>query len=93
MNQKGYWLRGGIAGLVLAILNIFTVGMIGMFVTHPIHFIYRTITNSYLTTDVTGCSGEQCWGNEILFGSVVFIILGVILGWVYGKMKNRNLTN
>jgi hypothetical protein len=79
MKTKRYWLRGLIVGLILAIINILKLGAPGFIFSFvvPLKFI-------------TGCSGEECWGPMIILGSVGFIVLSTLFGWLYGKIINRN---
>jgi len=85
-----YWLKGGIIGLVISLL----ITLSTMFM--PVYCIG-------LSQDGTGCvspTGIDAWkynfnslfddtfGIIILFIVSLFII-GAIIGWIYGKIKQR----
>jgi hypothetical protein len=74
MNQKRYWLRGGLTGFLIPFISI------ALF----------TFTDSINT-------GDSFWSElgyaYAFMGTPIITItvsLGIILGWLYGKIKNRN---
>jgi len=81
--QKRYWLRGGVAGLIL---GIFVWILPQIFCSD----FYR-IGPAY-PTDQPICYSlvvNQQWV-EI---AIVLLILGVLIGWIYGKARNRSVNN
>jgi len=76
--QKRYWLRGGVTGLVLFCLV----------------FVFMSLKNTgkISVSDAFSCSsGHGPCLVIINYGLVFFFILvGSFLGWLYGKIKNRN---
>jgi len=92
MNQKRYWLRGGIIGVTGISLISLGLAMLGLVVL--VDNTFWTFAE-YLGSPIISslCSG-WCIGTGIIVGSPIFIvetfIIGAILGWIYGKIKNRN---
>jgi hypothetical protein len=64
---------GGLVGIVLAIANVFMLGIIGGMFTIPFrHFL---------------SGGEEAWGQIILIGSIILLLLGYVVGWIIEKIK------
>ena len=89
MKQKRYWLRGGIIGLIIGVV-------VDLWFASSMRCI-----SSYLNAD--GTMGSMCPGKLDLFLTslkvdtiyyiltlFVIILVGLLLGWLYGKIKNRN---
>jgi len=84
--KKRYWLRGGIiiAGLaLLVVLSTFYVEFPGIIYTSL--FFY-----SAPAWMICGSSCNGIWNVLIFFiGTSLFFILGALIGWIYGKIKER----
>jgi hypothetical protein len=85
MNQKRYWLRGLLVGMLLMFLIL--VGMI----FSPVHCWYGAPC-----IPLKGISLIKFNTSELLrdLSNVIIIllsplILATIIGWLYGKIKNR----
>lgn len=85
MKQKRYWLRGGIIGLIL--VSIVWISALIVFIfcfndfkeppsCHKVYFLNYTQYLFFLKYPFSN--------------NVFYIGLGTILGWLYGKLKNRN---
>ncbi|OGI99689.1 hypothetical protein A3H53_00930 [Candidatus Nomurabacteria bacterium RIFCSPLOWO2_02_FULL_40_10] len=90
MNKR-YWLRGGIAGLIFVILSSFfmlanrdfaeslvlspPIIWLNSMISYSLYFIFGLKMPSFLTSYIL-------W--------IDYFTIGVILGWLYGKIKNRN---
>jgi len=74
MKQKRYWLRGGVMGLIISVIALIIIEV--------------------ATKCVGICPRFSAFLPEIIFIYGVFIIggilLGILIGWLYGKIKNRN---
>ena len=92
-NNKKYWLRGGVVGLILSLIIVI------------IHIIFRFNCSFFIPEpgaiyDIVGCQYlnmfyaiEDLFGNkaELYFGIFgLLTIVGFIFGWIYGKIKNKN---
>ncbi len=89
MNKK-YWLRGGIVGGAVGLLLLF----ISISVDNPqgvslfiLEFFRSTIFKIYLFLSLGGMAA-LFWMPlmYVLFG----LMIGIIIGWIYGEIKNRN---
>ncbi len=72
-----YWLRGGVIGLILGFVLEF-----GILITAKSCADWSFSTCSILENIINKTILSLAWG-------VVGIILGIIIGWLYGKIKNR----
>ena len=77
MKDTKYWLWGGIGGLCVGVIFLFN------YISTLIRFIYSI------------GSGISAYGIfiillSILMVSVVTFLLGVFIGWIYGKIRNHN---
>jgi len=93
MKQKRYWLRGGIIlGSIVCFLSIVSI------IPYSPFFIINIILSMphWWIVKLTGyCTGgESCIGTWLIIFSFLYVIegfvLGSLLGWLYGKIKNRN---
>jgi hypothetical protein len=80
-----------VVGLLLAIINFFVVGVLGISLLYPINWFLFEILDLFNTR---GC-GEGCWGILMIVDSILFIILLTFLGFVIGlvKWKLKNIRN
>lgn len=88
MNKK-YWLRGGIVGFVIIFIVLLLAAL------SPVHCIG-------LSADGTGCISPK--GLEAFLYNVdvmndprtlgvigLAVVVGALLGWSYGKIKNKKI--
>lgn len=98
--DKKYWLRGGIIftliaflymafPIILLILGI-RVGNFFKVIFYPQTFFVNFYCNNfifpYITGDFKGCNILM---PQILI-TVLIIMIGLLLGWLYGKIKNKS---
>ncbi len=92
VSQKRYWLRGGVTGLILSLPVVY------LSPTLLCPDFYRIGPAN--PTNQPFCSFLLGLGSHHPFPWVVFdwfpifflfAIVGIILGWFYGKIKNRKL--
>lgn len=90
MNNKKYWLRGGVVGLVISILFLFVLslwpgGCIGLSedgrACVPLKGMDLFLDNINLLIEHIGY--------VILYLAIPCILVGILFGWLYGKIKNR----
>ena len=86
-NNKRYWLRGGLIGILgISIVSIILTFFGIVLGSNPFWIIAEDIASPLYT-----CNGI-CIGEGLMFTIPVFIIetfiVGVILGWIYQKIKN-----
>ncbi len=83
--QKRYWLRGGVIGILIPSLALFIpIGSLVIaplrVLTHPVlyafHYYFGITSNPFI---------------PLVMVFVFYFIVGAILGWLYGKFKNRSL--
>ena len=79
MNQKKYWLRGG---LTLALLDIVLILSLWNFGGLDGRFIFLDITQPVIF--------ESGMVGTYFQGIISYFISGSLLGWIYGKIKNTN---
>lgn len=89
-----YWIRGGIIGIVIAIILSLIVILFREF-DNPITFfvglgiLFVNLWFAYLIN----CRFESCLIANLYIFMILFIIesflIGVIIGWVVGKIKNK----
>lgn len=87
MDKKRYWLRGLIVGLMSAII----IGVL---------FLFFPVLCSGECQSLYGFNAFQRNVSQVAGGGapsqitatylLVVTILGAIIGWIYGKIKNRN---
>jgi hypothetical protein len=81
MKPKRYWLSGG---------------LIGFFLIWIAYFIYKFLNPDSKYPQLTPMCWEGCEFRAIgylmsaLIASVSFSIPFAVIGWIYGKVKNRN---
>lgn len=76
-NQKRYWLREGIIGFFVGIL---------------IAFLFSLVTMNDEPIWLYNASVKEILGFFLPAG-IKLAILGMLVGWIYGKIKNRKLTS
>ena len=97
--QRRYWLRGTcVAGAIWLILAILVVP--GALINGQYSFLPRETL--LVVTDFSGFSfvglGAMALGmSGLLLGLIlhlaIYIAVGSLLGWLYGKVKNRSIHN
>jgi hypothetical protein len=90
MKQKRYWLRGGLFGLVIGILYSFVLAYsfsLNDFFNQITYILFKVDFLNYLFFG--SCRGLSCL-LTIFTGPLSFMVEGVVIGFLYGKIKNRN---
>lgn len=82
MKQKRYWLRGGIIGLVIVIVNSIFVGPFGLI------GYFLIPTRSLLSYFVI--IGNPSSPTLLIAYLITGFIYGAIIGLIYGKIKRKN---
>ncbi|MBX4198131.1 hypothetical protein KW782_02230 [Candidatus Parcubacteria bacterium] len=102
MNKR-YWLRGGIIGGIFSAVIILLgfimdspynefliiLGKPGEVIGKFIADLSGTCLTPAGGTDYLGCAGLYLAASVIAY-LVFYILVGVVLGWLYGKIRNRN---
>jgi hypothetical protein len=104
-NNKRYWLRGITVAFILVVawtaLGYYLTNGTGdplpeiySLFTSFFAFIPASLTNQLLKIFCTSSGPFSCLGLGIIFILILtlleLIATGAILGWIYGKIKNRN---
>lgn len=91
-NTKRYWLRGGLAFAILSLVVGFLLMMGGegsrlmIVLTHGIAMLPIALPLVGIFNFQT--SNEDLYA--VLFGTITYFVVGVLFGYIYGKIKNRN---
>ena len=103
-TNKRYWLRGGLIGLFFPLFLIVIVQAVhysglGNFpgfanLVNQIVIFFMIIGNpiGLLIEKIFHCGSEGlacAIGSFILSGLITYMLIGIILGWLYGKFKNK----
>ncbi len=92
MNWKNlpYWVKGGITGLFIEVLYFF-IGLLipsfGEILTDTLAVIFKPAL--YLL-NIFGFQQKLALGSLISYITFSFILYGIIVGYLYGKIKNRS---
>ncbi len=100
--QKRYWLRGGIIALIIyAVVTVILVPFstlgkecsVFCLTYWSIPSFIGSIIISFPIKILTG-STFFMRGSNVFFGAIYFyFIIGMVIGWVYGKIKRKNNIN
>lgn len=93
-----YWLKGVILGMIIAVLGIVIVYLIGGYVENywflalgfpiiPISSLLYLLFSLLDPFDFISYIGFPFFVLQIIVG---YAIYGFIIGWIYGKINNRN---
>ena len=103
-KKLSYWLRGGIIGGVLAILFslssyilpdnlLYNSNFLGVIISF---MIFIPMVTALFISNLFGCffeNGGVCYYLNLTLGFVsmfvFYFIIGAIIGWLYGKIRNR----
>ena len=98
MTKKIYWLRGGL--IIFTLYALATIALIPFgnsggcsFICFPYWSIPTLIPNFMLssaTDHILPNVGHVPGFVFFVIASTFYFIVGVIVGWIYGKIKNRN---
>ena len=88
-KERPYWLKGGIIiilfyiliGIVFSIYDFATFDDFKGFFT----FMYFVGPGSF----IFGIDGPMEFITSFIFTIAIYFIIGAIIGWIYGKIKNR----
>lgn len=107
MNKK-YWLRGGMLGLVVGTIliafalffryvfgsELLTAFVIPGLYASPFLKLFGCYFISFRLDDIPAYCPALSLAVLIAANLILYIIAGILIGWIYGKMKNRrNVTN
>jgi nitrate reductase NapE component len=91
MKQKRYWLRGLAVGIVVTLISLVLLGMTystgdilkgqGEWISWIL--IMPSLLPMIIVSFVIG------WGHTIIGSIIVYPFTGLIIGWLYGKIKHR----
>ncbi|MDO8492641.1 MAG: hypothetical protein Q7S34_03320 [bacterium] len=89
MNQKRYWLRGGVMGAVayglVYLLSLVYLGCSGdVYYLCPIDFVQEYLDNNFPIR-------HGFFIQEPIIFLIIFVVLGSVAGGIYGKIKNKKL--
>jgi len=89
MQQKRYWLRGGFlilgVALILYSTGVFFNNAIFEFFLFPGALLYDDFLEFFLPTSL-----DVFLLYLFIINSLIYFAFGAFLGWLYGKIKNRN---
>jgi len=95
---KSNWLRRSvIIGLILAILNIPSLGLIGASAIWPLRITYLKISGSdydfiyEFSKILTNCSGESCWGVIVIVSSIYIFLLTILIGYLVQRGVSKKV--
>ena len=88
MKNLSYWLKGGIIGVIINTL-LFGADYI-LFYSRgiPLDAVLPFTLVSFLITDGLYL-GRNTPTAVWIFSSLVFFVIFAVIGWIYGKIKNR----
>lgn len=100
MKQKRYWLRGGVVGLVMGIIVLIVAMLTALNYDCPggncTPYWYDMIgyvsgwLSFPLTSFAKGFIGSSAYILNFIFIPATYFMYGAIIGWLYGKIGNRN---
>ncbi len=73
-QMKKYLFFGLVAGIILAVINTFLLGI----PTMPLGTLY-------LASNYGNCSGESCWSLSIWIGDAIIILISLLISFIHGK--------
>lgn len=90
-KDLSYWLKGLLLGMIFT--QIF---YIGVFILFKSTFIYYLMLFAEPLSHKLMCGDFFCGGLVLVFATMIlyllimaiFLILGTIIGWIYGKIRN-----
>ena len=91
MNQKRYWLRGLIFGVIFGILVTYVHEHIHYSLNFLEPYFGLLIQKLYIISFMPwSFVGILIVVLQFYLPSITYGILGGLIGWLYGKIKNRN---
>jgi hypothetical protein len=97
--QKRYWLKGGIIVLLIATLLFVCLRLLGgLFPFLKMVGFSLMLPGALLGGFLNGIVAPNYDLSTIsvmpyLFFCIVYFVFGAIIGWLYGKIKNRSIHN
>jgi len=79
-KQNYYLAFYTLIGSLLGAVNFFTLGLLGW----PFYIAFGKIFEIFMK-----CSGEECWSIAIYIGSTIYMLLGLILGYIIQMIENK----
>jgi hypothetical protein len=98
LNKKRYWFRGGILALLLYVVItaiLIPFGDIDYLCSSFLYFSewlippFICIDLLYINLILIGIFGISFRFLLIIIPIIVYFLIGTLLGWIYGKIKNR----
>jgi len=95
LEEQADWIKGlriGLMiGIVLAVANIFVIGLLGSIITFFPKLLHLLLVGEgHIFVD---CFGGVCWNVMVYGGSIGFIIegsiIGILIGWIVGKISKN----
>jgi len=101
-----YWLKGGIITTILCLIIALALVPFGDdtggYLILPYWFIPTLIGSAIICTPFVWIFGPLAWDNinDFFFhfgfavtGIIFYFLIGAIIGWIYGKIRNRKISN
>jgi len=92
IKRSTWWLKWGFLGIIFGIIFVLFIFSIPGADYWATFFLYPGFLLGPIIK-LLPCSGEECWGWFIVLGILVtlfaFFLVGVLIGWVVKKIKNR----
>lgn len=95
MNWKNwpYWVKGALAGVILfPLLYVLLAGLRQINVNMVWQTVLLFCVPTGPTLEMAECLVPYAFSLVITFVAE-FILIGAIIGWLYGKIKNRNTSS
>lgn len=95
MNQKRYWLRGGITLVVISIIIAlfrYPSGIpacTGGFCDSFPYWLHTFFPGELVTIWINMGFSEAYIYLSTIIGLIIYFIVGAVIGWIYGKVKAR----
>ncbi|MBX4196291.1 hypothetical protein KW805_01760 [Candidatus Pacearchaeota archaeon] len=104
-KNKPTWLKGGIIAATIFILSLFIIYVLSLINDQlddlflipaiPIAIVEGILMpgcgfgGSILSGSPYYCIESQSYFIQVMAGLIVYFILGALIGWIYGKIKNK----
>ena len=88
MKNLSYWLKGGIIGVIINTL-LFGIDYFLFYSRGYVCDIACPFTIVSLIISSVLYWGRTTFASGWIFSSLVFFVIFAVIGWIYGKIKNR----
>ena len=89
-KHGGYWLKGGILGIVSGIISILLALIFESFLMLSFPVIVIVMIVFSCAPHSQTCSGANPIIALFILGILYWFLIGAFIGWIYGKVKNRS---